>query len=157
MLRATYECVSKSFRTGCLEREMQMARLSATRCNCITIFWVSLVSFAVITLCVASQRVFIVISVYFVITQSGNFWIHSHSVECCYDSEWWIEEDVGGLDLDLSQHLEEELWETTSLQSKDSKPGPSEYEAKMLPPTSRCWFASFALGTVCTVKYKSWI
>jgi hypothetical protein len=32
------------------------------------------VSFAAITLCVASQRVFIV--VYFVKTQSGNFWIH---------------------------------------------------------------------------------
>jgi hypothetical protein len=34
------------------------------------------VSFASITLCVTSQRVFIVVSVYFVMTQSGNFWIH---------------------------------------------------------------------------------
>jgi hypothetical protein len=34
------------------------------------------VSFAAITLCVASQRVFVV--VYFVMTQSGNFWIHTH-------------------------------------------------------------------------------
>jgi hypothetical protein len=34
------------------------------------------VSFAAITLCVASQRVFIVVSVYFVTNQSGNFWIH---------------------------------------------------------------------------------
>jgi hypothetical protein len=33
----------------------------------IAILWVSLVSFAVITLCVASQRVFIVVSLYFVI------------------------------------------------------------------------------------------
>jgi hypothetical protein len=33
-------------------------------------------SFAAITLYVASQRVFIVVSVYFVMTQSGNFWIH---------------------------------------------------------------------------------
>jgi hypothetical protein len=33
------------------------------------------VSFAAITLCVVSQRVFIVV-VYFVMTQSGNFWIH---------------------------------------------------------------------------------
>jgi hypothetical protein len=32
------------------------------------------VSFAAITLFVASQRVFIV--VYFVMTQSGNFWVH---------------------------------------------------------------------------------
>jgi hypothetical protein len=32
------------------------------------------VSFAAITLCVVSQRVFIV--VYFAMTQSGNFWIY---------------------------------------------------------------------------------
>jgi hypothetical protein len=32
------------------------------------------VSFAAITLCVASQQVFIFV-VYFVMTQSGNFWI----------------------------------------------------------------------------------
>jgi hypothetical protein len=56
-----YEGVSKSFRTGRLERELQMVQLSATRCSCIVILWVSLVSFAAITLCVASQRVFIVI------------------------------------------------------------------------------------------------
>jgi hypothetical protein len=59
-------CVSKSFRTGRLERELQMVHLSTTRCSCIAILWVSLVSFAVITFCVASQRVFIVV-VYFVI------------------------------------------------------------------------------------------
>jgi len=29
--------VSKSFRTGCLERELQMVQLSATRCSCIAI------------------------------------------------------------------------------------------------------------------------
>jgi hypothetical protein len=34
------------------------------------------VSFAAITLCIASQRVFIVVSVYLFMTQSGNFWIH---------------------------------------------------------------------------------
>jgi hypothetical protein len=44
-----------------------MVQLSATRCSCIIILWVSLVSFAAITLCVASQRVFIVVSVYFII------------------------------------------------------------------------------------------
>jgi hypothetical protein len=37
------------------------------------------VSFAAITLCVASQRVFVVVF-YFVMTQSGNFWIHPHFV-----------------------------------------------------------------------------
>jgi hypothetical protein len=32
-----YEGVSKSFRTGRLERELQMVKLSATRCSCIAI------------------------------------------------------------------------------------------------------------------------
>jgi hypothetical protein len=34
------------------------------------------VSIAAITLCIVSQRVFIFVNVYFVMTQSGNFWIH---------------------------------------------------------------------------------
>jgi hypothetical protein len=54
-----YEGVSKSYRTGRLEREMQMVQLSVTKCSCIAVLWVSLVSFAAITLCVDSQRVFI--------------------------------------------------------------------------------------------------
>jgi hypothetical protein len=74
----TYECVFKSFRTGRLERELQVVQLSATRWSCIAILWVSLVSFAAINLCVASQRVFIVISLS---TQSGNFWIHPQTTE----------------------------------------------------------------------------
>jgi hypothetical protein len=64
---STYEGISKSFRTGRLERELQMVQLSATRYSCIAILWVSLVSFAAITPCVASQRVFIVVNIYFVI------------------------------------------------------------------------------------------
>jgi hypothetical protein len=63
----TYEGASRSFRTGRLERELHMVQLSATRCSCIAILWVSLVSFAATTLCVASQRVFIIVSVHFVI------------------------------------------------------------------------------------------
>jgi hypothetical protein len=66
-LHDTYEGISKSFRTGRLQRELQMVQLSATRCSCIAILSVSLVSFTAITLCIASQRVFIVVSVYFVI------------------------------------------------------------------------------------------
>jgi hypothetical protein len=58
-----YEGVSKSFRTGLLERELQMVRLSATRCSCIAILSVILESFAAITLCVVSQRVFVVVVV----------------------------------------------------------------------------------------------
>jgi len=60
-----YKVVSKSFRTGHMERELQMVQLSATRCSCTAILWVSLVSFATITFYVASQLKFIV--VYFVI------------------------------------------------------------------------------------------
>jgi hypothetical protein len=52
-----------------------MIQLSATRCSCIAILWVSLVSFAAITLCVASQRVFIVV-VFSLSTESGNVWIY---------------------------------------------------------------------------------
>jgi hypothetical protein len=61
-----YESLSKNFWTGLLERELQMVQPSATRCSCIAVLWVSLVSFAAITLCIVSQRVFIVV-VYFVI------------------------------------------------------------------------------------------
>jgi len=34
---ALYTGVSKSFRTGRLERELQMVQVSATRCSCIAI------------------------------------------------------------------------------------------------------------------------
>jgi hypothetical protein len=59
-----YEDVFKSFRTGCLERELQMVRLSATWCSYMAILWVSLVSFAAITLYVTARRVFIVVVYY---------------------------------------------------------------------------------------------
>jgi hypothetical protein len=68
-----------------------MVQLSATKCSCIAILWVSVVSLAAINLCIASQRMFIVVSVYFVIdsvrklldTSSyvmrlGGAWIASH-------------------------------------------------------------------------------
>jgi hypothetical protein len=57
--RGVYEGVSKSFQSGCLEQEPHMVLLYATRCICIALLWVSLVSFATITLHVASQWVFI--------------------------------------------------------------------------------------------------
>jgi hypothetical protein len=57
---SNYEGVSESFQAGHLERELQMVQLSATRCSCIAILCVSLVSFAAITLCIASQQMFIV-------------------------------------------------------------------------------------------------
>jgi hypothetical protein len=49
-----YECVSKSSRTSRLERELKTVQLSATSCSYITILWVSLVSFAAMTLFIAS-------------------------------------------------------------------------------------------------------
>jgi hypothetical protein len=67
LLPRLYKDVSESFRTGRLERELQMVQLSATRCSCTAILWVSLVSFAAVTLYVASQRVFIVVRIYFII------------------------------------------------------------------------------------------
>jgi hypothetical protein len=62
-----YEGVSKSFRTGRLERELQMLQLSATRCSCTAVLWASILNFASITLCVASQWVIRKVSVYFFI------------------------------------------------------------------------------------------
>jgi hypothetical protein len=44
-----------------------MVQLSATRCNCIAVSQVSLVNFAVINLCAASQRVFVVVVVVVVV------------------------------------------------------------------------------------------
>jgi hypothetical protein len=44
-----------------------MIQLSATRCSCIAILWVSLVSFVAITLCVPSQWVITKVSVDFFI------------------------------------------------------------------------------------------
>jgi hypothetical protein len=65
------------FRTGRLERELQIVQFSATGCSYIAILWVSLVSFAAIALCVASQRAIPKVSVQFSSsTQYGNFWIH---------------------------------------------------------------------------------
>jgi hypothetical protein len=71
---SSYEGVSKSFWTGHLEQELQMVQLSATRSSCITVLWVSLVSFTAIILCVASQQVFIV--VISLLTHFRNFWIY---------------------------------------------------------------------------------
>jgi hypothetical protein len=82
-----WEGVPKSFRTGRLERKLQMVQLPATRCSCIAILWVSLVSFAAITLWRGQQRVTAKVSVYFVMTQSGNFWIHPRTVE---DGALWF-------------------------------------------------------------------
>jgi hypothetical protein len=78
-----YEGVSKSFRTVRLGRELQMVQLSATRCSHIAILWISLVSFATITLCVASQRVIPKVSLYFVIDSVRKLFDTSSYVPPC--------------------------------------------------------------------------
>jgi hypothetical protein len=53
-------------------------------------------SFATITHCVASQQVFIIVSIYF-LTQSGNFWIHPHTWKrnrVDYADKWGITLDL---------------------------------------------------------------
>jgi len=45
-----YEGVAKTFRTDSMERELQMVQLATARRSCIAILWVSLASFAAITL-----------------------------------------------------------------------------------------------------------
>jgi hypothetical protein len=67
-----HESVFESFRTGRLERELKIVQLSATRCSYIAVLLVSLVSFAAITICVASQQVLIVV-VCFVIDSVRRF------------------------------------------------------------------------------------
>jgi hypothetical protein len=62
----TIRGLSRSFRTGRLARELQKVQLSATRCSCIAILWISLVRFAAMNLCVVSVRVFIAAVVDFV-------------------------------------------------------------------------------------------
>jgi len=81
-----YKGVSKSFWTGCLEWELKMVQLSATRCSCIAVLWVSLASFSAVTLCVVS-RVFIVV-VCLVMDSVRNFWIHPRTNEHIYKSVW---------------------------------------------------------------------
>jgi hypothetical protein len=63
---ATRGCI-QILQTGRLERELKMVQLSATRRSCIAILWVSLVSFAAITLWMQQQWIIPKVSVYFVI------------------------------------------------------------------------------------------
>jgi hypothetical protein len=64
-----------------------MIQLSATRCSYLAILCVSLVSFAAIILCVASERVFIVVVVYFVIDSVRKLLdIPSYTLQVCCTS-----------------------------------------------------------------------
>jgi hypothetical protein len=81
---AVTECLPQLHMRGCIQKfpdwppaaRLHVVQLSATRCSCVAILWVRLVSFAAITLCVASRRVFV--AVISLSTQSGNFWIRPH-------------------------------------------------------------------------------
>jgi hypothetical protein len=78
-----------------------MVQLSATSCSCIAILWISLVSFAAITICVTSQRMFVVVVVvvYFVIDSvwklldttsyiPGTKSIQNHNFTFCFTWVW---------------------------------------------------------------------
>jgi hypothetical protein len=80
-----------------------MVQLSATRCSCTAILYVSIVCFAAITVCVASQRVFIGVVVCIVMdevrklldTPSHVKDIHGHvpiriMSRTCSNSQGWI-------------------------------------------------------------------
>lgn len=54
-VKMSYEDVPERSPTHCWKWECEVGQLSATKCNCITIFQVSLVSFAVTTLSTPSQ------------------------------------------------------------------------------------------------------
>jgi len=85
------EDVSKSFRTGLLARELQMVQRSTTRCSCIAILWVGLVSFATIIICVAFQQVFIII--YFVIGSVRKLLDTPSYRLTCKDGVSWCSKD----------------------------------------------------------------
>jgi hypothetical protein len=95
-------CVSKRFRTGHLERELQMVQLSATTCSCIAILWISLVSFAAITLCVASQRMFVV--VYFVIDSLRKLFVTPSYNKLTWTRGMWKYRVVHIIDINIEVH-----------------------------------------------------
>jgi hypothetical protein len=94
--------VSKSFRTGRLERKLQMVQLSATRCSYIAILRVNILSSAAITLCVASQGMFIIIVVYSVtdsvrkILDTPSYIIDS--IVCSLGHSWYLSMELAFVD-----------------------------------------------------------
>jgi hypothetical protein len=82
-IRARVCGVSENLRTGCLERELQTVQLSTTRCSCIATLWVSVVSFAAITLWTGQQRVTPKVSVHFFIDSVRKL-LDSHSYAYVY-------------------------------------------------------------------------
>jgi hypothetical protein len=58
-----YEGISKHSHTCYQDWKWQIVQLSATRCHSIAIFWVSLLSFVGIALCISSQRMLNVVCV----------------------------------------------------------------------------------------------
>jgi hypothetical protein len=77
-----YEGVSRSFRTGRLQRVRQMVQLSANRCSCISVLWFSLVSFAAMILYVASRVFIVVVVVYFVDSVRKLLDTSSYTLQC---------------------------------------------------------------------------
>jgi hypothetical protein len=61
-----------------------MVQLSATRCSCIAILLDNLGSSASITLCIVSQRVFIVVDVYFLIDSDRKLLDTPSLIQCIW-------------------------------------------------------------------------
>jgi hypothetical protein len=79
--------IPHAFVRGCVQKfpDWPPGARAVTRCSCIPILWLSLVSFATMTLFVASQRVFIVVSVYFIINSIRKL-LDTPSYICCWNS-----------------------------------------------------------------------
>jgi hypothetical protein len=135
-----YLGVSKSFRTGRPERELQMAQLSATTCSCIAILWVSLVSFAAITICVASQRVFIVVSVYFVID----------SVRKLLDTPMYMLPNCVLINTSKINNVRIRRWVVSFSLRPLYSPGKSPRH----PPDTSAWFLGYKLTTLFSLNYS---
>jgi len=127
-----------------------MVQFYTIRFSYIATLWVSLVSFAAITLCVASQRVFIFVRVYFVMTQSGNFWIHrriSPVIATCAMSNPSREclPTIRGCTVKLAGGMKWELRAPAPWGTLDQRPDADAHrQARPLKRTERIYFSKEA-------------
>jgi hypothetical protein len=108
-LRGIRGCIQKVSGLAAWRENCKWYSFFAIRCSCVAILWVSLVSFASITLFVASRRVFIVISLS---TQSGNSWIHPRRCEVCASPQRWVP----------TTRYEKRYWNTRNIDDISERP-----------------------------------
>jgi hypothetical protein len=163
-----YEGVSKSTQTCRLERKLHIVELSATKCSCFAISWVSLVSFTSITLCVASQQVIPKVSVFFVI-DSVRKRLDTPYYYYYYYYYYSMVQDIWKADYySASQKISRFLTEPEGSSPCSQKPATAHYPEPaesssphrslsphlnvILPPTPRSFQWSLAF-----LVYKTWI